>query len=61
MDNPLIYYGVAIALIVALLYLFANRRDEPAQDVPAVLDQIGDAALLARELVAAAEQLWPRK
>lgn len=58
MDNPLVFYGVGLALIIALLYLLSGRRDEPVQDVPAVLDQIGEAAILARELVAAAEQLW---
>jgi len=61
MDNPLVFYGVGLALIIALLYLLyllSGRRDEPVRDVPAVLDQIGEAAILARDLVAAAEQLW---
>lgn len=58
MDNSLGFYGGGLLAIIAILLLVSWRVGSRASNVGEALDQIGQAAILARELVAAAEQLW---
>lgn len=58
MDNSLGFYGGGLLAVIAILLLVSWRVGSRASNVGEAVGQIGEAAILARELVAAAEQLW---
>lgn len=58
MDNSLGFYGGGLLAVIVILLLVSWRAGSRASGVGEAIDQIGQATILARELVAAAEQLW---
>lgn len=57
MDNSMGFYGGGLLVVVVVALLFALRQGR-ATSVGGAVEQMVDAATVARELVAAAEQLW---
>lgn len=58
MDSSMGVYGAGLLVVLVVLFLLTWRGKGQAESVGEVIDQAGKAATMARELVAAAEQLW---